>query len=180
MTISTDTETARRSEPRRPRLIEIALVLSLALNCFIIGGVATTAWRFHHPPPPPTEIDAEAIADAAGLSPAETADLLAVSRAARLDSAIMRSLNAPLLNSYLNELAKDNPDGDSLEKIEVQIRKNRDDMRIKIAREFYFWFKELDAGKRRFILSKIRNPRDPMTYEFRKIIGFSPEQTNPP
>ena len=179
MTISTEAGTVSQSRPRRPRFVEIALILSLALNCFIVGGVAMTAWHFRHPPMPPLDIDIEAISEAAALSPTETSDLLAFSRAARLNAAIMRSQNDPLLDSYLQELVRPNPRPDILADIQRKVRKNKDDMKEKISDDFVVWFQQLDVGKRQFIVSKIRDPRDPTIHGFRRILGMPIEERNP-
>lgn len=172
MTISTDAAPASRSLSRRPRLIEVALILSLALNCFIVGGVVMTAWHFRHPPMPPPDMAVEALAEAAGLSPVETSDLLSFARSVHLDAAITRAQNEPLGNSYLAELAQPEPKQDVLDKIESQIRSNKVAMHQKVSDDFIHWFRQLDQRKREFIIARIRDPRDPTTRGFRWIIGM--------
>ena len=129
---------------------------------------------------PPLDIEVEAISGAMGLSTAETSDLLAFSRSARLNAAITRSENEPLINLYLGELIQPNPRSDFIANIEKQIRKNKDDMRQKINNDFVSWLQQLNIEKRKLIVSRIRDPRDPMTRGFRRIIGISSETRNPP
>lgn len=172
MTISTETGPVTRSLSRRPRLIEVALILSLALNCFIVGGVVMTAWHFRHPPMPPPDMAVDALAGGAGLSPSETADLLSFARSVHLDAAITRAQNEPLGSSYLSELMQPNPRKDVLDKIESQIRSNKVSMHQKVSDDFINWFRQLDLQKRRFIIERIRDPRDPTARGFRWIIGM--------
>jgi cell division protein FtsX len=172
MTISTEAGPASRSLSRRPRLIEVALILSIALNCFIVGGVVMTAWHFRHPPMPPPDMEVETLAGAAGLSAAETADLLSFARSVHLDAAIARGQNEPLATAYLAELMQPNPRQDVLDKIESQIRSNKVSMHQKVSDDFTNWFRQLDVQKRQFIIARIRDPRDPTTRGFRWIIGM--------
>ncbi len=172
MTISTEGGAVVRPLSRRPRLIEVALILSLALNCFIVGGVAMTAWHFRHPPTPPPEMEVNALAEAAGLSPAEADDLLSLSRSVHLEAAITRAQIEPLGGSILAELAQPSPRQDVLDKIESQIRSDKVSMHQRILDEFIDWFRRLDVRKRQVIVEKIRDPRDPSTRVFRWIIGM--------
>lgn len=172
MTISTEATPVASSLSRRPRLIEVALILSLALNCFIVGGVVTTAWHFRHPPMPPPDMQVESLVGAAGLSDAEAADLLSFARSARLEASAVRDQNRPLAATYLTELMQPNPRQDVLDKIESQIRANKVAMHQKVSSDFVQWFRQLGLEKRKLIIAKIGDPRDPSTRSFRWIIGM--------
>ncbi len=172
MTISTSPMQDHPSSVRRPRVLEVALILSLALNCFVVGGLVVTAWHFRRPPMPPPEMAIISLAQSAGLSTQESDDLTSLVRSVHLETELAKSENAPIAEAYLAELSRPAPDQTLLAKLETQIRQNKVEMHQKISLEFARWMAAIPPDKRVIIIDRIRDGHDPAGRGLRWIIGM--------
>ena len=171
----TSTDAPRTNLPagRVPRLVEIALILSLALNCFVVGGVVVTAWRFQPSPPPMApEMALQELETQTGLSPDIRAQLVALFRFAHATVAETKSLDQPAINAYLAELSQPMPNRQKLATLEEQIRSSRITMHERISDALVQWMSQLTVEQRRSLVDVIRNERDPHSHGFRWIIGM--------
>ena len=170
---STDAPRANVPAGRVPRLVEIALILSLALNCFVVGGVVVTAWRFH-PPLPPTspEMALQALETQAGLSPDMRAQLVSLFQLAHATVIETKAVNQPVIEAYLAELSQPVPNRQKLQVLEERIRASRIAMHEHISDALVQWMSQLTVEQRRSLIEVIRNDRDPHSRGFRWIIGM--------
>ncbi len=122
-------------EPSRPRtgsrLAKAALILSLTLNVFLIGGfvyakVAVERWmtpgeRF------------QALAKELTLTPDQRAAFQKLIETMRLGRQHLRDTNQPLIEQAWNELAKPQADQQALTRIIAQVADNRRQFQTEVA-----------------------------------------------
>jgi uncharacterized membrane protein len=153
----------------RPRLVWIALALSLTLNVFFIGGL-TWMKVTGHPPPPPIE-RIERIGQGLNLNDDQRIAFEQFIRVIRQRGRFIRDSNQPLLERMWAELAKPQPDNDSVVKLGAQISQNRQVFLKEASDAFFDFVKTLSPEQRAQLSTIARRANDPATRRLFEVIA---------
>jgi uncharacterized membrane protein len=109
----------------QPRPLLIGLVLSLALNVFMVGGALYIHLVAPPPPPPLPGHRLDVLAERLKLRPEQMAAFEEFHRALRRDQEELAAKDRPLLHDVWEEIAHDNPDAGKIQALVDQMAMHR-------------------------------------------------------
>jgi uncharacterized membrane protein len=159
--------------------LRFALALSLALNIFVLGGVAFDLWQKPlaaapsavpiAPPPPGRRI--ELLGETLGLTPEASAPLARFRGAVTGSVAGTRRANRPLIDAFWSEAVKPSPDPDRLQNLLDRILDNRHGLQRQVEAQFLEFLAQLPPDKRALLAASAANHTDPGGQFVRGIVG---------
>ncbi|HXP30987.1 MAG TPA: periplasmic heavy metal sensor [Stellaceae bacterium] len=159
---------ADRPARRRGRLVWVALILSLTLNVFFIGGlvwskvarerIETPAERFQQ------------LGRELNLSSAQQADLRQFVRTIRLRARLLQESNGPLLERTWQEVAKPSPDQAEFARLTGQAAQNREAFQKDMSAALATFIAALTPEQRAQLAGIAAQPRDQISRRLRWLI----------
>ena len=147
------------SPPRRcGRAGWIALILSLLLNVFFVGGLVYS--RFAAEPPPSPQQRFLMMAGELNLSADQRKDLRDVARVIRQKSQDLRQTNQPLIKEILEELEKPQPDRDKLSALFAKVSDNRQKFQADIGAVMLAYLETLTQDQRKEFVERSRRRQE--------------------
>lgn len=145
--------------PRRcGRVGSIALILSLLLNVFFVGGLVYS--KFAAGPPPSPQQRFLAMAGDLDLSPDQRKDLREVARVIRQKSQDLRQTNQPLIKEIWEELEKPQPDRDKLTQLFAKVSDNRQKSQADIGAAMIAYLATLTQDQRKDFVERSRRRQE--------------------
>ncbi len=160
-----------RSSLRRPRVIEIALALSLAFNIFMLGGFAVTVLRFGPPPPMAPEKRMERLAHDIGIDPANSPAFEQFRTSLRLAYEDMHSKSQPLVDPFWIEMAKPQPDTQYVSRLMSDITANREAFQRHAAQAVVDFMLRLPPEQRAAFIRIVNDRRNVQGQPMRVLLG---------
>jgi Spy/CpxP family protein refolding chaperone len=162
-----------------PRLGQVVLILSLALNLFIAGGFFYSQMVAGHPtaqsspqtPPQGPERRLEELAKRVGIDPATSRPFKEMRRGFRLAQQAMGAKNRPLGGLYWEELASAQPDQKHLEDLVDQMIANRHAFQSEVTGIFVRFMAALSPEQREALVKIVEDKADPMGAPVRQSVG---------
>jgi len=159
---------ADRPARRRGRLVWVALVLSLTLNVFFIGGLVwskVARERFETPAERFQQLGREL-----NLSSAQRADLRQFVGTIRARAHLLQESNGPLLERVWQEVAKPQPDQAEIARLTDQAAQNREAFQKDMAAALATFMATLTPEQRAQLADIAAHPRDQISRRLRWLI----------
>ena len=153
----------------RPRLLTTVLVLSLALNLFILGGIAYS--RFFPPGPRLGGHRMETLRQRLALKPDQTAALSDFARTLHRGQDLLAAENRPLLRQAWDEIAGDSPDTDKVKSLLDQMEAHRHAYQAQSLATLLHFTGALSPEQRKALGEMVLDRRDAIGATLRSDIG---------
>lgn len=153
----------------RPRLVWVALALSLTLNVFFVGGLTWMKLTGHPLPPPIVRI--QHLGEGLNLNDDQRLAFEQFIRVIRQRGRFIRDSNQPLIDRMWTELAKPQPDDDMVAKLGAQVGQNRAAFLKEASDSFFVFVKTLSPEQRAQLSMIARRANDPATRRLFEVIA---------
>ncbi|HEV2673576.1 MAG TPA: periplasmic heavy metal sensor [Aliidongia sp.] len=163
------------SKLRVPRLIEVALVLSLALNLFVAGGFAYSQYTTAHPAPAaPTgggDRRLERFASKLGLDPEKSKSFKEWRRSLHSAQGVLYQQNQPLVEEAWSELSQPAPDSQHVQQILDEIAQHRRAFQADTTAATIKFLGTLDESQRKTFMATVIDRANPLAGPIRNTLG---------
>ncbi|WP_189045985.1 periplasmic heavy metal sensor [Aliidongia dinghuensis] len=157
---------------RAPRPIEVALVLSLALNLFVAGGFAYSRYAAPHPGQGgPPERRLELFATRLGLDPETSKPFKEWRRGLHTAQGILALQNQPLVEDTWEELSAPTPDVQHVHELLDEIAQHRRAFQTEVTTATIKFLGTLDESQRKTFMAIVADRSNPLAGPIRNSVG---------
>ena len=159
---------------RVPRLTEVVLVLSVALNLFVAGGFAYSQYTAAHPTqvaPGGPERRLETFAQKLGLDPENSKPFKEWWRSLRLAQTALFKENQPLVAQAWQDLSTPAPDALRIQQVLDQMAANRRAFQADATADTIKFLNTLDDSQKKTFMSMVVDRSNPYAAPVRNSLG---------
>jgi len=159
---------------RVPRLTEIVLALSLALNLFVAGGFAYSQYTAAHPVqagPGGAERRLETFATRLGLDPEKSKPFKEWRRSLRMAQGTLVRENQPLVAQAWDELSTPAPDASRIQQVLDQMAAHRRAFQADATAATIKFLNTLDEPQKKSFMSMVVDRSNPYAAPIRNSLG---------
>lgn len=163
------------SKLRVPRLAEVALVLSLALNLFVAGGFAYSQYTAAHPatvvPAGGPDRRLEHFAVKLGLDPEKSKPFREWRRSLRTAQGVLFQQNQPLVEEAWDELSTPTPDGQHVQQVLDALAQHRRAFQTEATAATIKFLGTLDESQKKTFMAMVVDRSNPLAAPIRNTLG---------
>ena len=159
---------------RVPRLTEVVLVLSVALNLFVAGGFAYSQYTAAHPTqaaPVAPERRLEIFAQKLGIDPEKSNPFKEWRRGLRVAQSALVKENQPLVAQAWEDLSTPAPDTQRIQQVLDQMAANRRAFQADATAATIKFLNTLDESQKKTFMSMVVDRSNPYAAPVRNSLG---------
>lgn len=159
---------------RVPRLTEVVLVLSVALNLFVAGGFAYSQYTAAHPALPAPggpERRLDIFAQKLGIDPENSKPFKDWRRSLRTAQAALVKENQPLVAQAWTDLALPTPDAPAIQHVLDQMAVNRRAFQTEATAATLKFMNSLDESQKKTFMGMVIDRSNPYAAPVRNSLG---------